>query len=195
MTQVRRRNPGEAMKALVDGKKVCRGCGQEKALDYFHVNRRAGDGRHTRCKDCISKYMKSGHEMRDRVGRPLLEAVSLKEYRCSACGIVKASAEFPPNSSAKRGHSQYCRDCISGVSRVYGKRRWANPVSRWKMKVRNFTNLAIELGFLVPKPCESCGVTDVQAHHVDYSKPLDVRWLCRRHHMDIHRETGGRTHA
>mgnify|MGYP001563464033 CR=1 FL=1 len=51
---------------------------------------------------------------------------------------------------------------------------------------RNFTNRAIRLGLLVPKPCEACGVTDVQAHHDDYSKPLDVRWLCRTHHAVHH---------
>ena len=26
----------------------------------------------------------------------------------------------------------------------------------------------------------------VVAHHDDYSKPLDVRWLCRSHHMQLH---------
>lgn len=41
-------------------------------------------------------------------------------------------------------------------------------------------------GKLVPKPCEKCGDTHVQMHHEDYSKPLDVRWLCIDCHMEEH---------
>lgn len=34
--------------------------------------------------------------------------------------------------------------------------------------------------------CDVCGCDDVQAHHDDYSKPLDIRWLCKEHHMIEH---------
>ncbi len=43
-------------------------------------------------------------------------------------------------------------------------------------------------GDLTPQPCEVCGSTvRVQAHHDDYAKPLDVRWLCQMHHVWLHR--------
>ena len=29
----------------------------------------------------------------------------------------------------------------------------------------------------------------VEAHHDDYFKPLDVRWLCFRHHRELHGQT------
>jgi hypothetical protein len=38
---------------------------------------------------------------------------------------------------------------------------------------------------LVPQPCEVCGATKVEKHHPDYSKPLEVRWLCREHHLAL----------
>ncbi len=42
---------------------------------------------------------------------------------------------------------------------------------------------AIKYGKLVREPCEECGkVETVEAHHDDYEKPLDVRWLCKHHH-------------
>lgn len=39
-------------------------------------------------------------------------------------------------------------------------------------------------GVLVRQPCEVCG-SKAQAHHNDYSKPLEVRWLCPLHHKHI----------
>jgi hypothetical protein len=49
---------------------------------------------------------------------------------------------------------------------------------------------ALKNGQLVKGPCESCGSTaaDVQAHHDDHSKPLDVRWLCPTCHYALHKE-------
>lgn len=49
--------------------------------------------------------------------------------------------------------------------------------------------LAKEKRILVPSPCEVCGATQrVEAHHDDYDRPLDVRWLCHKHHYEWHRE-------
>jgi hypothetical protein len=32
----------------------------------------------------------------------------------------------------------------------------------------------------------TCGEPRVDAHHDDYARPLDVRWLCRPHHRLTH---------
>lgn len=38
---------------------------------------------------------------------------------------------------------------------------------------------AIATGKLVKQPCEHCGSTQkIQGHHDDYTKPLNVTWLC-----------------
>lgn len=47
---------------------------------------------------------------------------------------------------------------------------------------------AVRSGALVKKPCEKCGSTQVHAHHDDYSKPLEVRWLCPEHHAEEKRD-------
>jgi hypothetical protein len=31
-----------------------------------------------------------------------------------------------------------------------------------------------------------CGDEDSQGHHFDYERPLDVIWVCDRHHDEIH---------
>lgn len=46
---------------------------------------------------------------------------------------------------------------------------------------------AVRSGSLVRMPCEVCGAERAEGHHADYSKPLDVRWLCRLHHLAEHR--------
>lgn len=39
---------------------------------------------------------------------------------------------------------------------------------------------------LTKQPCEVCGKLQVNAHHADYSKPLEVMWLCSVHHKEWH---------
>lgn len=39
-------------------------------------------------------------------------------------------------------------------------------------------------------PCETCGNVKSEAHHTDYSKPLKITWLCRKHHSEWHKENG-----
>ena len=49
---------------------------------------------------------------------------------------------------------------------------------------------ALEGGRLQRGPCVECGITDgVHAHHNDYTKPLDVVWLCDKHHRIKHGAT------
>lgn len=36
----------------------------------------------------------------------------------------------------------------------------------------------------IKQPCEVCG-TPAEAHHDDYSRPLEVRWLCSVHHKEV----------
>ena len=37
---------------------------------------------------------------------------------------------------------------------------------------------------------QGCGRDATEAHHDDYSKPLDVTWLCMLHHREQHRKDG-----
>ncbi len=46
---------------------------------------------------------------------------------------------------------------------------------------------ALKMGVLTKQPCELCGEKKADAHHDDYNKPLEVRWLCRRCHINWHK--------
>lgn len=59
-------------------------------------------------------------------------------------------------------------------------------VPQYKNAVHMQVHRAKKAGKLLPEPCEVCGAVKVDAHHDDYSKPLQVRWLCRLHHRAHH---------
>lgn len=54
------------------------------------------------------------------------------------------------------------------------------------MSARAKARQALRRGQLERQPCEVCG-EHAEMHHDDYSKPLEVRWLCKRHHAEHHR--------
>ena len=55
-----------------------------------------------------------------------------------------------------------------------------------KRKANLAVGNALRAGKLHKEPCAICGKIKSQAHHEDYYKPLDVVWLCGRHHMELH---------
>lgn len=60
-----------------------------------------------------------------------------------------------------------------------------------KVRARALVHLALRVGVLVRGPCEyawrgDCCSGTVHAHHSDYQRALAVRWLCARHHGQVH---------
>lgn len=66
---------------------------------------------------------------------------------------------------------------------------WARH-NRDKANAHNATYRARKSGVLKQEPCEVCGAENTHAHHEDYTKPLEVRWLCPSHHRQRHIELG-----
>ncbi|EYD75853.1 hypothetical protein Rumeso_02635 [Rubellimicrobium mesophilum DSM 19309] len=66
--------------------------------------------------------------------------------------------------------------------------RERNPLKVWAHKALESGR---RRGLIQPQPCSVCGEAKAEAHHDDYSRPLDVTWLCRRHHKQLHARRGG----
>jgi hypothetical protein len=82
-----------------------------------------------------------------------------------------------------------------------GRQAFAAAVKRWrqrnpeKTKAHDAVKYALRTGRLVKGSCELAGSEcggRVEAHHDDYSRPLDVRWLCKRHHKAADRARADR---
>lgn len=64
-----------------------------------------------------------------------------------------------------------------------------NPEEYQKYIARQRLNNAITKGEIVRQFCEVINCKNIgEAHHDDYSKPLDVKWLCKAHHEEYHKK-------
>lgn len=122
---------------------------------------------------------------------------------CARCSTTKPLDAF----GQRRNHGKtvpqsYCRGCMVGYHRDWRatpaggerfKQKTAETRARYpeRHRARHLVRAAVASGRLERGPCclasASChGVID--AHHDDYEKPLEVRWVCRGHHRQLDRE-------
>jgi len=131
---------------------------------------------------------------------------------CSACRIDKPISEFYKQKYGKNGLRASCKSCCNKDSRLWFEaniirdrekgRKWyqqnkekrMSSINIWETKnivkkmAQQAVHIAIRSKKLIRKPCAVCGNLKVDAHHPDYSRPLEVIWLCRKHHIEIHRK-------
>lgn len=88
---------------------------------------------------------------------------------------------LPHRVEARKAYSQTPQG-KAAHARAHKRFKDRNPMKR---AAHIAVNNALRDGRLQRQPCEQCGAKD-QAHHDDYSKPLDVRWLCTTHHAEWH---------
>lgn len=131
---------------------------------------------------------------------------------CSNCHELKPLEEFYKHPSMSSGYLNKCKACTRDDVRVnyrmrheqyraYEAQRSQTTERREKQKeyahrkkqrypekvsARNRVASALKSGRLTKEPCAMCGTTFmVEAHHEDYSKPLNVQWLCHCHHRQL----------
>lgn len=92
-----------------------------------------------------------------------------------------------------------CRECNLSASKRYrltenGRERIrvsvAKSIKKYprKQRAREILGNAVRTGKVKkPKTCSMCKrTTDIQGHHTNYNKPLEVIWACRTCHSMVH---------
>lgn len=123
---------------------------------------------------------------------------------CSWCREVLPVEEFNRRYDDPDGLQRYCRRCSREKTRAAQRRLRvspeyraaevdhqiaaynSDPEYRERKIVRVQAYRAFARGVIRPAPCSVCGSPEVEMHHPDYSRPLEVEWLCRRCHMLEH---------
>lgn len=133
------------------------------------------DGHLGKCKECAKRDVSENY----RAKRP-----QYMQYE-------RERLHLPHRVEARK---QYAKSDIGAAAMRKGRRLYweRNPI---KKAAHTATCNAIRTGRLIRQPCEVCGESRVEAHHDDYTKPLDVRWLCVAHHVEWHRSNKAKVAA
>ena len=133
------------------------------------------------------------------------------EKTCTQCKQIKSQDDFHYKNKALGLRQSYCKLCykkydnyrynfkreirLRQLKESYerNKHKWAEKTRKSrelypeKWKARQTLRNAIASGKVIKYPCQTCGDIKSHGHHEDYSKPLEVLWLCAKHHMEKHR--------
>lgn len=152
--------------------KTCFKCGRELPLNEFYKHPQMADGHLNKCKECTRKDTRENR---------LKNIVYYKQYdRKRALNPDRVEARKEYNASER------------GKEVAREQSRLARIKHADKVRVRAILYAAVKRGEIQKQCCEICGSANVHAHHSDYSKPLDVIWLCPKHHAWIHDRGGVR---
>jgi len=148
--------------------KTCKKCGETKDLSQFYKHKEMRDGHLNICISCKKLYA--------------------EEYRSKYSDKIKEFDRSRPNYDKRLlANRTYGRRHIKEHTKHNSKYRKNNPE---KVAAHLLVAKAIREGVIVKNDyCELCGSNyKVSAHHEDYSKPLDIIWLCDTCHKKVHKE-------
>ena len=182
--------------------KTCTGCLQTKELVDFPPDKVNCDGRKGKCRACVlqrQRELRAAHPEHDREwvrnnhDRVLAQKRAYRERNADKLrvdGRVRARRKREDNpeqsvieAARTREYHKRHREEIAAKTR---QQRSAAPE---KFRARERFNHELRAGRIVrASTCERCGQPHecLHAHHDDYSRPLDVKFLCPKCHRRYH---------
>lgn len=149
--------------------KECSGCNRVLPASCFFRHRDRATGLQSRCKECARQWERERRNSRQARG-PRTDWKKRSD-RKSARDRQKREQKDPQ---------------FLAIHREAERRYASKPENRAKIKARAKLKHLVRTGKIARGACEVCGKPNAEAHHHDYSKPLDVQWLCRNCHVRVH---------
>ena len=161
--------------------KKCTKCGEFKDESFFNKRKQSKDGLRYDCREC-QKVEKREYYRKNKDKTIAQQRVYRAENKDKIA--VKRRVYRAENREATREIDREWRKKNPEAIREKNRKwRKSNPHKR---KAHMAVSYALEKGTLKKEPCVICGEEKVDAHHENYSKPLEVIWLCRKHHRRLH---------
>jgi hypothetical protein len=147
--------------------KECRSCGSFMPVEEFYRHKAMADGCLNHCKKCVR--------------------IRVRKHREANVTDIRAYDRGRGNIPHRIASRVAYRKTPGGLERLNaGAKAWAarNPEKR---AAHIIVGNALRYGKLTRLPCAICSTPDTQAHHDDYSRPLNVTWLCVPCHGERHK--------
>ena len=159
------------MTVLMCLSKTCFKCGEHLPLDAFYKHSGMADGHLNKCKQCTKKDTIENRQ------------ANLDYYQAYDRGRGNLPHRVQQN---KRYQSTEAGREKSNLS----KKKWCERNKEKRGATQAVNNAVRDGRLLKPDSCQHCGKTGckIEGHHEDYSKPLDVVWLCTQCHSKLHKE-------
>ena len=187
---------------IINGKKVCSKCLENKDVSEFYESKILKSGYTSLCKNCSKKYYQENKEKfynrnkewKNRNPEKVKELATahrlrdIDRYRRSKTKyyITHTKSERKRSLEYQRNLKTSSPEKLKEIKRKASK-NWKNRNPE-KVKAHTIFNNAVKEGLLVRQPCIVCNSPKSCGHHPDYSKPLEVTWLCNKHHSLLHRK-------
>lgn len=164
----------------MDNEKTCTKCLSVFPLSRFYRSKKHSSGYKSACKACEREA-----ELIPARRQKILDAK--KKYSHSEKGVAQRKKYFsdPERVTARREAGKRHRNSLRGRALKSAYLREYRRLFRERARARAKLDYAVKVGKVVPTPCWVCG-EKAEAHHPDYSRPLDAVWLCPKHHREVH---------
>lgn len=150
--------------------KRCISCGSIKSSADFYRHKMMADGLLNKCKECCKQQATANRN------KNLERAKAYDKARAMLPHRVQARKIYQQTEAGKIAHAA-------------ANKKW-QQLQPIRKAANIILNNAVRDKRIIPWPVcavPECCETKLEAHHPDYERPLDVIWLCNKHHREVHK--------